>query len=59
MAEPKKRRSPRRQGLHRSHLVQDLARRVNARSPVKVVLGRRAKAKNSASSKKPAAKAAK
>lgn len=40
MAEPKKRRSPRRQGLRRSHLVQELAKRVNARSPVKVVVGK-------------------
>ena len=40
---PKKRRSARKQGLHRSHQVAELARRVNARSPVKVVLGKRAK----------------
>lgn len=40
---PKKRRSARKQGLHRSHQVAELAKRVNARSPVKVVLGRRAK----------------
>lgn len=38
MAEPKKRRSPRKQGLHRQHLVRKLAKRVNARSPVKVQL---------------------
>ena len=38
---PKKRRTPRKQGLHRSHLLRQLADRVNARSPVKVVLGRR------------------
>ena len=40
---PKKRRSARKQGLHRSHLVADLAKRVNARSPVKVVLGKKAR----------------
>ena len=38
---PKKRRTPRRQGAHRSHLLRQLARRVNARSPVKVTLGRK------------------
>lgn len=38
---PKKRRSSRKQGLHRSHLVQILAKRVNSRSPVKVILGKR------------------
>ena len=38
---PKKRRTPRKQGLHRSHQVRELAKRVNARSPVKVVVGRR------------------
>ncbi|MCL5113265.1 MAG: hypothetical protein M1554_02160 [Patescibacteria group bacterium] len=35
MGKPKKRTSPRKTGLRRSHLVVDLARRVNARSPVK------------------------
>lgn len=39
---PKKRRSARKQGLHRSHLIQKLARTVNARSPVKVFLGKKA-----------------
>jgi hypothetical protein len=43
MGQPKKRRSPRKQGLHRAHQVAELARRVNARSPVKVILGRKAK----------------
>jgi len=37
---PKKRRSARKQGLHRSHLVRKLAKRVNKRSPVKVRLGK-------------------
>ena len=36
MAEPKKQTSPRKTGLRRSHLVLELARRVNAKSPVKV-----------------------
>ncbi len=37
MGKPKKRTSPRRTGMRRSHLVEKLARRVNARSPVKVI----------------------
>ena len=36
MGKPKKRTSPRRTGSRRSHLVIKLARRVNAKSPVKV-----------------------
>lgn len=36
MAEPKKQSSPRKTGTRRSHLVLKLARRVNAKSPVKV-----------------------
>ncbi len=36
MAQPKKQTSPRKTGLRRSHLVLNLARRVNATSPVKV-----------------------
>ena len=35
MGKPKKRTSPRRTGARRSHLVVDLARKVNAKSPVK------------------------
>lgn len=35
MGKPKKRTSPRRTGSRRSHLVLKLARKVNARSPVK------------------------
>lgn len=35
MAQPKKQRSPRKTGLHRSHLLLKLARRVNGKSPVK------------------------
>lgn len=36
MGKPKKRTSPRKTGTRRSHLVLDLARRVNAKSPVKI-----------------------
>ncbi|MCA0228719.1 hypothetical protein LCH21_04735 [Patescibacteria group bacterium] len=36
MAQPKKQSSPRKTGLRRSHLRLELARRVNAKSPVKV-----------------------
>ncbi|MHB1865310.1 MAG: hypothetical protein ACYCPS_04110 [Candidatus Saccharimonadales bacterium] len=35
MGKPKKRTSPRRTGTRRSHLVIKLARRVNAKSPIK------------------------
>ena len=35
MGKPKKQTSPRKTGLRRSHLVLDLARKVNAKSPVK------------------------
>lgn len=41
MGKPKKRTSPRRTGMRRSHLVSKLARRVNARSPVKVLTGKK------------------
>ncbi|HSX17784.1 MAG TPA: hypothetical protein VLE51_00275 [Candidatus Saccharimonadales bacterium] len=37
MGKPKKRTSSRRTGTRRSHLVVKLARRVNAKSPVRVV----------------------
>lgn len=36
MGKPKKRTSSRRTGARRSHMVEKLARRVNAKSPVKV-----------------------
>ena len=36
MGKPKKRTSARRTGTRRSHLVVKLARRINAKSPVKV-----------------------
>lgn len=39
MGMPKKRRSPRKQGLHRSQLARKLAKQVNRRSPVKVKQG--------------------
>ncbi|MEI9914312.1 MAG: hypothetical protein WDN66_05065 [Candidatus Saccharibacteria bacterium] len=35
MGKPKKRTSPRKTGTRRSHLVLKLARKVNAKSPVK------------------------
>lgn len=41
MGKPKKRTSPRRTGMRRSHLVSNLAKRVNAKSPVKVLVGRK------------------
>lgn len=41
MGKPKKRTSPRRTGTRRSHLRLKLARRVNAKSPVKVTTTRR------------------
>lgn len=36
MGQPKKQSSPRKTGTRRSHLRLELARRVNAKSPVKV-----------------------
>lgn len=41
MGKPKKRTSPRRTGTRRSHLVLELARKVNGSSPVKVFTTRR------------------
>jgi hypothetical protein len=41
MGKPKKRTSPRRTGARRSHLVVELARKVNAKSPVKTYTTRR------------------
>lgn len=41
MGKPKKRTSARRTATRRSHLVVDLARKVNAKSPVKVFTTRR------------------
>lgn len=45
MAQPKKQTSKRKKGLRRSHLVVDLARRVNSKSPVKVYTTKRESAK--------------
>lgn len=41
MGKPKKRTSSRRTGMRRSHLVLELARKVNAKSPVKAFTTRR------------------
>ncbi len=41
MGKPKKRTSPRRTGMRRSHLALKLARAVNATSPVKVYTTRK------------------
>jgi len=41
MGKPKKQTSGRKKGLRRSHLVLELARKVNATSPVKVFTTRR------------------
>jgi len=45
MGKPKKRTSPRKTGTRRSHLVLELARKVNATSPVKVRTTKRESAK--------------
>lgn len=45
MGKPKKRTSARRTGTRRSHLVLELARKVNATSPVKAYTTRRESAK--------------
>jgi ribosomal protein L32 len=45
MGKPKKRTSPRRTGTRRSHLVLELARKVNSKSPIKVYTTRRESAK--------------
>lgn len=41
MGKPKKRTSPRRTGSRRSHQVVELARKVNAKSPVKAYTTRK------------------
>lgn len=62
MAQPKKQSSMRKTGTRRSHLLLSLARRVNAKSPVKVRTTKRENAKKvtntpkKAAAKKPAAK---
>jgi ribosomal protein L32 len=45
MGKPKKRTSSRRTGTRRSHLVVELARKVNAKSPVKAYTTARESAK--------------
>lgn len=45
MGKPKKRTSPRKSGTRRSHLVLKLARKVNAKSPVKIRTTKRESAK--------------
>jgi ribosomal protein L32 len=45
MGKPKKRTSPRKTGTRRSHIVLELARKVNATSPVKVRTTRRESSK--------------
>lgn len=47
MGKPKKRTSPRKTGLRRSHLLVNLARKVNAKSPVKAYTTPRESAKKS------------
>ncbi len=45
MGKPKKQTSKRKTGLRRSHLVLELARKVNGRSPVKAYTTKRESAK--------------
>lgn len=52
MGKPKKRTSPRRSGMRRSHLVLKLARAVNAKSPVKAYTTRKESGKKVAGSAK-------
>jgi ribosomal protein L32 len=58
MAQPKKQSSPRKTGLRRSHLLLKLARRVNAKSPVKARTTKRQNPKpvTEVAEKKPVAK---
>lgn len=48
MGKPKKRTSPRKTGMRRSHLVLKLARQVNAKSPVKARTTKRETGKKAA-----------
>lgn len=52
MGKPKKRTTPRRTGSRRSHLVVELARKVNSKSPVKVYVTRRESGKKPAKATK-------
>jgi ribosomal protein L32 len=51
MGKPKKQTSKRKKGLRRSHLVLELARKVNAKSPVKVYTTKRESAKKAVAAK--------
>ena len=59
MGKPKKRTSARRTGTRRSHLVLELARKVNGKSPVKVFTTRKESGKALSAVVKPAKKTAK
>jgi len=48
MGKPKKRTSPRKTGTRRSHLLVELARKVNAKSPIKAYTTRRESSKKAA-----------
>ncbi len=52
MGKPKKRTSARKTGLRRSHIVLDLAKKVNAKSPVKVRTTTKQSGKKLASTKR-------
>lgn len=52
MGKPKKRTTPRRTGTRRSHLVRKLAERVNAISPVKVIVSKKQRAKKAVAAAK-------
>ena len=45
MGKPKKRTSPRKTGTRRSHLLLELARKVNAKSPIKAYTTRKQSSK--------------
>lgn len=51
MGKPKKQTSKRKKGLRRSHLVLDLARKVNSKSPVKAYTTKRESAKKAKTAK--------
>lgn len=48
MGKPKKRTSPRKTGTRRSHIVLELARKVNAKSPIRVRTTKRENGKTAA-----------
>ena len=51
MGKPKKQTSKRKTGLRRSHLVLDLARKVNSKSPIKAYTTKREKKKKAKAAK--------